>query len=369
MRNIKVEKSLAVGIILLFVGTGIIPAIAQDTENPLPTSRGNWLYVGGSGPGNYTKIQDAIDNASDGDTVFVYDDSSPYYENVFVNKSISVLGENRDTTIIDAKGHRSVLVLQAEGIIVTGLTLQHSGGVGWNDSGIRIKNNGNAIITLNIFTNNDVAILCMAGNDISITNNVIIDNEWGIRFSDWDTATIAHNIINNSREGIRTNDCINIFIYNNKIMNHIHGIVLCSDGKIEVQYNYIEKNDYGISVSGRNALIYNNAIINNIIGLNIWGRQNIIKQNNLINNTVQATFTYERSEIIANLFSLHIKMNTIINNYWENHSSSSPKQIEGRIILWHTWDELEWEWKAHSITWYTYDYYPAQEPYDIPEIR
>ena len=41
---------------------------------------GNTLYVGGSGPGNYTRIQDAIDNASDGDTVFVYDDSSPYFE-------------------------------------------------------------------------------------------------------------------------------------------------------------------------------------------------------------------------------------------------------------------------------------------------
>ena len=69
------RKWLAIGIILLFVGTCIIPAIAQDTEKSLPSSRGNWLYVGGSGPGNYTRIQDAIDNASDGDTVFVYSGS------------------------------------------------------------------------------------------------------------------------------------------------------------------------------------------------------------------------------------------------------------------------------------------------------
>ena len=38
----------------------------------LATSSGNWLYVGGSGPGNYSVIQDAVDNASDGDTVYVY---------------------------------------------------------------------------------------------------------------------------------------------------------------------------------------------------------------------------------------------------------------------------------------------------------
>ena len=42
------RKCLAIGIILLFVGTSIIPAIAQNTEKSQPTSRGNWLYVGGS---------------------------------------------------------------------------------------------------------------------------------------------------------------------------------------------------------------------------------------------------------------------------------------------------------------------------------
>jgi len=47
------SKWLAVGIILLFVGTGIIPAIAQETEKSLQTSRGTWLYVGGSGPGRF----------------------------------------------------------------------------------------------------------------------------------------------------------------------------------------------------------------------------------------------------------------------------------------------------------------------------
>jgi hypothetical protein len=66
------RKGLTVGFILLLIGASIIPITAQDTEKPLQTSRGNWLYVGGSGPGNYMKIQDAVDNASNGDTVFVF---------------------------------------------------------------------------------------------------------------------------------------------------------------------------------------------------------------------------------------------------------------------------------------------------------
>jgi len=36
------------------------------------------LYVGGNGPNNYTKIQDAIDDARDGDTVFVF--NGTYFE-------------------------------------------------------------------------------------------------------------------------------------------------------------------------------------------------------------------------------------------------------------------------------------------------
>ena len=69
-------------------------------EQAKETSYGKILYVGGSGPNNYTSIQQAIDNASDGDTIFVYDDSSPYYEEIIINKSINLVGENRETTII-----------------------------------------------------------------------------------------------------------------------------------------------------------------------------------------------------------------------------------------------------------------------------
>jgi hypothetical protein len=75
------RKGLAVGLILLLIGTSVFPITAQNIEkSSQPTSRGNWLYVGGSGPGNYTHIQDAINDSSDGDTVFVH--SGIYYENI-----------------------------------------------------------------------------------------------------------------------------------------------------------------------------------------------------------------------------------------------------------------------------------------------
>ena len=67
------------------------------------------LYVGGHGPNNFSRIQDAIDRSNEGDTILVFDDSSPYYENIVVHKSLELIGENRGTTIIDAGGSGDVV--------------------------------------------------------------------------------------------------------------------------------------------------------------------------------------------------------------------------------------------------------------------
>ena len=112
------KKVLILGIIVLFLGVGSQPAFAmnlvkstninqeqeiedsitsvsyQIMESIIPLDSGNTLYVGGDGPGNYTRIQDAVNNASDGDTVFVYDDSSPSFERISINKSINLVGQD-----------------------------------------------------------------------------------------------------------------------------------------------------------------------------------------------------------------------------------------------------------------------------------
>jgi hypothetical protein len=55
--SLPTRKGLAVGIILLFVATGIIPSTAQKIEKPSqPVSRGHWLYKGGSGNSPVAKL-------------------------------------------------------------------------------------------------------------------------------------------------------------------------------------------------------------------------------------------------------------------------------------------------------------------------
>ena len=93
------QKSLVVGLIIIMLSTAILPVHSielqvneENNYNPIQLNQGNTLYVGGSGPGNYTSIREAVNNSVDGDAVFVYDDSSPYNENVAINKAIFLFG-------------------------------------------------------------------------------------------------------------------------------------------------------------------------------------------------------------------------------------------------------------------------------------
>ena len=97
--------------------------IVEKTSNVVSYDR-NILYVGGTGPNNYTKIQDAIDDASDGDTVFVY--NGIYYENITIDKSISLIGEDKNTTVIDGIGEYHVVDVKAKWVNISGFSIENT---------------------------------------------------------------------------------------------------------------------------------------------------------------------------------------------------------------------------------------------------
>jgi parallel beta-helix repeat protein len=197
---------LLVGTVLPVTGTSLID------KTTLSNISGNTLYVGGSGVGNYTTIQGAINDALDGDTVFVYDDSSPYYENVVVNKSIFLIGEDKDTTIIDGYENGNVVYVTANEVTISGFTIQNSGS-NWN-AGIEIRSNSN-IITGNTITNNIYGIYLNSSSDITLTGNTISDNGMGIVVHSSSSTITGNNLSNNHVFAIRL-----IYSYSTKILKN-----------------------------------------------------------------------------------------------------------------------------------------------------
>ena len=112
------KKGFIFSIFFLFVGIGIVLSTGMALKQDNETIGRDTYYVGGSGPGNYSSIQDAIDDAFDGDTVFVYAYSSPYYENVVVDKSINIIGENNETTVIDGSGSGNTVSILSDNSVI-----------------------------------------------------------------------------------------------------------------------------------------------------------------------------------------------------------------------------------------------------------
>ena len=138
------RKPLIVGVIILLITMGLTPStetksMEQSFQSALDS---NTLYVGGSGPGNYTKIQDAINNATSGDTIFVY--SGIYYENVIIDKSINLIGKDRNTTIIDGRNSSDVVYVTADWIKINNFTIQNCSHDRYN-AGVKIVSDHNSI--------------------------------------------------------------------------------------------------------------------------------------------------------------------------------------------------------------------------------
>jgi len=74
-------------------------------------------------------IQEGINVAEDGDVVYVF--SGIYVENIIINKKINLIGENKNTTIIDGSngGYKDVIVtIRRSYVKLKSLTIQNSGG-------------------------------------------------------------------------------------------------------------------------------------------------------------------------------------------------------------------------------------------------
>jgi parallel beta-helix repeat protein len=292
------------------------------------TPLGNTLYVGGTGSGNYTRIQDAIDNATDGDTVFVYDDSSPYYENVVVDKSINLMGEDKNTTIIDGNEINYTVGLFADGVHISGFTIQNAGNVEW------------------IFW--DVT-LYVCSNENTISGNIFICDPEPIS----DMNNIGIGLINSS----------NNYISQNLIEKYFFkGIELWDSHYNEIIENVITDLTRGLRGSATaidvedssNNIIKRNEISKNNIGIILSENQNITSNNKIIQNNFLRNLRYDAC-FNENEYLEEDHRNTFDENYWDR-PRLLPKPIFGSINL------------AFIIPfyWVQFDWHPAQEPYDVP---
>ncbi len=198
-------------------------------------------------PDDYSTISAAVNHASSGDIILVK--SGVYHENLLINKSLAVIGEESQNTIVIGtggvkRGQSTVFTLAADHVKISGFTIE----------------------SLDYSTASEHATgICVEGDDCTIVGNNIRNTYYGVFCSRQSSTTIfENNVTGNFKDGIR----------------------FCGGSLNEISENIIAGNaKSGIAIEGYSNTISRNNIINNNIGVGIASSYSLVFGNVLTGNS------------------------------------------------------------------------------------
>ena len=275
-------------------------------------------------PDDYPTIQEAINNANDGDTVYVR--AGTYFENVVVNKTVSLVGENRENTIIDGNGtYWGVMKVTADNTLVTGFTVKNSNRFGiqiWKSFGNTIKENyvtdtfygirldqstNNSMIGNIVKSNSFMGILLSNSKNNILRYNEMADNPqnfgvWSISIHDFISDVDNSNTVNgkpiyywvNQHDSQIPADAgvvivvnsTSIVVKNLTLTNNDHGVYFAYTTSSSIESNAVTNSTYGIDLFHS----FNNTISGNMVSDNTLGvSMRFTSDNNIVRNNTIAT--------------------------------------------------------------------------------
>jgi parallel beta-helix repeat protein len=340
--NLKKVVVLAFTLMLLLIATEVAfikPVASDPTETVHNLDTG--LY--------YETIQEAI-NANEtinGHTISV--DAGTYYENVVVNKSISLIGENKINTIIDGTGLNytgTLVTITADNVEMSRFTVINAGFIGiyvddsqycevhenivcfTGDRGIVFDQGEYNSAYNNIVYNSSAygAIEAIWSNNNTIYNNLAYFNQWGIATNHGSYNRIYNNTVHSNRDSgihIDWSSTGNIINGNNVSLNDNQAISVMNEASENTINNneIIGNNNGGISFSNSsNNNIYENNVADNYLGIDLYtcsdntlsgnsitendaggivlyasSNNNTLSGNNITNNSAEGVYLYESS--------------------------------------------------------------------------
>ena len=226
---------------------------------------------------NYTTIQEAIDDNEtlDGHTIFV--EEGIYNEHVIIGKPMFLLGQSRNTTIIDGDGKGMVLQILTDDVKVLNFTIRNAGKIWGPPPGTGHPNS------------------CVFGNgaNIRIENNTVTDAAVCIWFSPSFNVSVSDNIVLNG-------------VYGGVIGYNLSNSALCR--------NHVDRCGLmGLHLDGNSAhcKIVNNTVTNCLEGIELESSAgNLVEGNRLVSNNV--------SVMLNQCGSLNVFRRNNMTSYWYN---------------------------------------------------
>jgi parallel beta-helix repeat protein len=234
------------------------------------TNQNKIHFVGGSGPNNYTFIQDAINAANNQDIVFVF--NGIYNENIIINKSIHLIGETKNKTIINGQYIDTILQVKSDTVSIQNITIKNAGG---NKQNYGIKINTNNTLLNNLLIQTTRSGLCLNKSvNTTIINCTFYSNGDGILILSSQHVLIEGCCLHHNAIGIRIENSYNCVIYYCHAYTNGIACLLNSSSTITIINSNISDNSAnlgGLFLINCDNVTVNQCILNhNGAGINIY---------------------------------------------------------------------------------------------------
>lgn len=256
--------------------------------NITSTNASHYLIVDKNGRADYSSIQEAINNAQEGTTIYIR--PGAYNEILTIKKTITLIGENKGTTIINpiSDENKYAINIAASNTVISNLSINNKG-PGLYTTGIRITASNVKILNCNIF-DNPVGIAVWTSENIIENCRFSGCSDEGIallgsKYSDCSRNIISNCIFENNCDGIELQYSSRNIIENCLFYNNSHtGIDAIAESNNE---NIISNcKIYNNSVHG---IYFSASSFNQIIDCTVINNKNgnIVERNNCQNNEIK----------------------------------------------------------------------------------
>lgn len=351
-------------------------------------------------PPDSQEIQEAIDMANPEDRLFIF--HGTYYENLVVDKTVSLIGESKNVAIIDGRGSGTVIMVSSNNSMINNLTIRNSGEKQNSEwpCGIWLNHVSNCNLTDNIITNNTVGVFLDSSTSSTLKNNNMTINQYNFGvlgselshyIQDVDTSNLVdgnpmyywvnhHDEEVPSRAGfVALINSTNIVVKDSSLKNNLAGMLIVCSRNSTITNNIVSRNfagiwllfssdntvssnnvtangvvsGFGVGVfnSSKNMVSNNNISANNGYGISLYGfsDHNTVVRNNIVGNSLKGIDLYSASyndisgNIIANhtestWFSVELDYFSNYNNIWSNKITDNGNGIS--IESWSSYNKV-----------------------------
>jgi parallel beta-helix repeat protein len=220
---IRKNAALLLVAVVLCIIIVVISAVLVASNSPSDSMDDSFKIIGEPNitvPDDYLNITSAVSNAKNGDVILVK--SGVYIESVTINKTLTLKGENKETTIVNGNNLGPTFLLLGENIKITGFEVRNAEG--------SVKSNGPAAIHLlwahqcyvfdNIVVNCGKGIWIYGGSDNHVSDNIALGNYYGVRLGTTNHNVIINNTAQDGWSGIFLENSVNNTLKNNNMRSN-----------------------------------------------------------------------------------------------------------------------------------------------------